>query len=255
MDYIKQLNAFELWLETNYLPGVSQLIWYKLFMLFNRCGWAEWVTVDNFRLMVLADIKSETTFITNRDKLIESGLLEYQKGKKSSPNKYKMIQLYIIENTPKNEVNICTPNIGVNMESKQSENDSQNGVNTADINKLNKNKTKLNNNERENTPARNKKIVPPTLEQITEYCNSRNSIVNPQTFYDYFTSGEDPDTHWIDSKGNPVINWKQKFITWENKNAQLPNNRESPRTAAKSINPFADYVNDCENEIEEIVIS
>ena len=28
-------------------------------------------------------------------------------------------------------------------------------------------------------------------------------------FYDYFTAGE-----WVDSKGNKVINWKQKFLTW-----------------------------------------
>ncbi len=154
MDYIKQLNAFELWLETNYLPSVSQLIWYKLFMLFNRCGWVEWVTVDNCRLMVLADIKSETTLINNRDKLIAAGLIEFKKGKKGTPNRYKMVRLYTSEYTPKNEVNTelnqsenkYTPKNGANTELIRSENASQNGAKTLDINKLNKTKLNKTNN-------------------------------------------------------------------------------------------------------------
>ena len=43
MNYIAEINAFERWLETNHLSAVSQLLWYKLIMLFNRCGWLEWI--------------------------------------------------------------------------------------------------------------------------------------------------------------------------------------------------------------------
>jgi len=145
MDYIKQLNAFELWLETNHLPGTAQMIWYKLFMLFNRCGWSEWVIVDNRRLMVLADIKSETTFINARNKLVENGLIESQKGRKGSPNRYKLKRLYAIENvkSPNNGTHsVCTPINGAQTELKRSTNDSQNGAKTVNINKLNKTKEK-----------------------------------------------------------------------------------------------------------------
>lgn len=90
MTYIELINAFEKWLETNYLPSSAQLLWYKLIALFNKAGWSEWITVDNYRLMALLDIKREATFISNRDKLIETKLFEYQKGKKGSPNKYKI---------------------------------------------------------------------------------------------------------------------------------------------------------------------
>ena len=90
MTYIELINAFEKWLETNYLPSSAQLLWYKLIALFNKAGWSEWITVDNYRLMALLDIKREATFISNRDKLIEAKLFEYQKGKKGSPNKYKI---------------------------------------------------------------------------------------------------------------------------------------------------------------------
>ena len=90
MTYIDLINAFEKWIETNYLPSLAQLLWYKLIALFNKAGWCEWITVDNYRLMALLDIKREATFISYRDKLINSGLFEYQKGKKGSPNKYKI---------------------------------------------------------------------------------------------------------------------------------------------------------------------
>ena len=90
MSYIDLINAFERWLETNYLPSSSQLLWYKLISLFNKCGWSEWVTVDNHRLMSVMQIESEKTFIRSRDKLIDAGLFEYKKGKKGSPNQYKI---------------------------------------------------------------------------------------------------------------------------------------------------------------------
>ena len=96
MSYIDLVKAFEIWLETNYLPIPSQLLWYKLIGLFNRCGWAEWISVDNQRLMAIMKIRREATFIDIRNKLIESGLFYYKKGKKGMPNQYK-INTYIFE--------------------------------------------------------------------------------------------------------------------------------------------------------------
>jgi hypothetical protein len=63
---------------------------YKLIHIFNRCGWAEWVSVDTLRLMSATQIKSEKTFRLNRDKLIEADLIEYRRGKKEFPSRYKI---------------------------------------------------------------------------------------------------------------------------------------------------------------------
>lgn len=105
MTYIDLINAFERWLETNYLPISSQLLWYKLIALFNKCGWSEWVTVDNQRLMSVMQIKNEKTFIKCRDKLLETGLFEYKKGKKGSPNQYKINTVnFTVQNTVKDTV-------------------------------------------------------------------------------------------------------------------------------------------------------
>ena len=55
-----------------------------------------------------------------------------------------------------------------------------------------------------------KPFVPPTLEEVTAYCESRRSTVDPKTFYEYFSASD-----WYDSKGQKVKSWKQKVITWE----------------------------------------
>lgn len=54
-------------------------------------------------------------------------------------------------------------------------------------------------------------FVPPTLDEIKAYCAERRSSVNAQKFFDYFDA-----SGWVDSRGKPVLNWKQKLITWEN---------------------------------------
>ena len=103
MNYIFEIKAFEQWLETHYLPIQPQLLWYKLMYFCNRSGWSEWVTVDNLRLMAAMQMSREATLIKARGELIKAGLIEYQKGKKGSPNRYRMISL-VEKNTFKSEV-------------------------------------------------------------------------------------------------------------------------------------------------------
>lgn len=63
------------------------------------------------------------------------------------------------------------------------------------------------------------KFKKPTLEEVQKYCEERNNDVDSQKFYDYYEI-----SHWLDSKGNKVKNWKQKVITWEKhqKEEKLP---------------------------------
>ncbi len=93
MNYIAEINAFERWLENNYLPHPSQLLWYKLMFLSSRSGWSEWITVDNRRLMAMMQQSHEKTFIRWRDALINAGLIEYQRGAKTKPSRYKVLSL------------------------------------------------------------------------------------------------------------------------------------------------------------------
>ena len=90
MTYIDRLNEFNRWLENNDLPCNSQLMFFKLLHIFNRAGWPESVQVDNLRMMLLIGAESKGTVIRARDKLIAAGFIEFQTGKKGSPNCYRL---------------------------------------------------------------------------------------------------------------------------------------------------------------------
>ena len=83
--------------------------------------------------------------------------------------------------------------------------------------------------DREEKKKKEKKFVPPSFEDVKAYAEERGNKVDPQFFFDYFTEG-----HWIDSKGNPVRNWKQKMVSWEKHNPPMP--RKEPATNQKIHN-------------------
>lgn len=89
-NYLHQLNAFHRWLDAHYLPPAAQLLWFKLIALFNGCGWPQCVQADNLRLMVMIGAGSEKAAVHARDALAEAGLLEYDRGVKGCPNRYRM---------------------------------------------------------------------------------------------------------------------------------------------------------------------
>ena len=59
-------------------------------------------------------------------------------------------------------------------------------------------------------------FIPPKLQDVIDYCNERNNGVDAKRFYDSYEVAD-----WIDSKGEPVKNWKQKIINVWEKNKDL----------------------------------
>ena len=88
-----------------------------------------------------------------------------------------------------------------------------------------KNKEKTESVVKEKPHRTRKEFVPPTYEEVLEYAKSRGREDLARKFFDYFDTGD-----WIDSKGNKVRNWKQKFITWESNNEKGANNGEFGRS-------------------------
>lgn len=70
------------------------------------------------------------------------------------------------------------------------------------------------------------KFIPPTFEEVTEYCSERNNTVNPQAFIDFYES-----KGWMIGK-NKMKDWKAAVRTWER--TQKEN---------KSSNPFDEWRN------------
>lgn len=76
-----------------------------------------------------------------------------------------------------------------------------------------------------------KRFIPPTLEEVKAYVDENGYAVDAEYFYKFYSEG-----NWIDSKGNPVKNWKQKLITWAKKDGadqQQPEKKKQFTTAAK----------------------
>lgn len=63
--------------------------------------------------------------------------------------------------------------------------------------------------EKPKTPV--KRFVPPTVEEVREYCDSRCNNVDPQNFVDHYTGNG-----WVRGK-TKVKCWKACVRTWENK--------------------------------------
>ena len=110
MNYIHEINGFERWLETHPLPTTAQLLWYKLLYWSSRTGWQEWTQVDNRRLMVSLQIAREASLTENRDRLVNAGLIVYQRGKKGCPGRYHIVSFE--KNTSEYTYNLNVQNEG-----------------------------------------------------------------------------------------------------------------------------------------------
>ena len=74
-----------------------------------------------------------------------------------------------------------------------------------------------NDNDKEIKNKGKDRFIPPTLEEIEQYCRERGNNVDAKRVYDYYTSA-----NWKDGRGNPVKNWKQKIIAVWERSAESP---------------------------------
>lgn len=84
-------------------------------------------------------------------------------------------------------------------------------------NKINKIKEKK---EKENNiynGDKSNRFVPPTLEEVQEYCFERGNNVDAETFVDFYSS-----KGWMVGK-NKMKDWKAAVRTWERKEQKPPN--------------------------------
>ena len=81
VTYLDLLNSFHQWQKSNYLPGNARLLYYSLLAIFNEARWPEQVQIDT---------RTERVAIAARDSLVAAGLIEYSRGKKRSPNTYRL---------------------------------------------------------------------------------------------------------------------------------------------------------------------
>ncbi|WP_432627235.1 hypothetical protein [Brotaphodocola sp.] len=170
MNYLKEIIAFEEWLERGYLSASSQLLWYKLMYRCNRLGWTEWVQVDNLRLMSDVRIDSKNTFLRARDALVEAGRVEVRKGKKGSPNQYRIIPFFPEEKKGSNFEPKMEPEMKLQMEPETE-------PQTGHINKHKLKHKKNNSNELSEKPELFSSAIATICEEYNRICESYPRLV------------------------------------------------------------------------------
>lgn len=72
-----------------------------------------------------------------------------------------------------------------------------------------KNKNDSKNDSDNKNKNNNNQFIPPTLQQVKDYCLEKGYVLDCQKFIDYYTA-----SNWKDKDNKQVKNWKQKVITW-----------------------------------------
>ena len=89
---------------------------------------------------------------------------------------------------------------------------------------------KRTNNKRINIKGGNasQRFIPPTLDEVREYCSERNNSVDPEKFIDYYTANG-----WKVGR-NKMKDWKASVRTWE-RNGFNSGNKQQKKYGANGI--------------------
>ncbi len=92
------------------------------------------------------------------------------------------------------------------------------GTDNGVITKDNKGKEK----ESKGNSTKGVKFIPPSVEEVKEYCRERNNIVDAEHFCDFYIS-----KNWYIGK-NKMKDWKAAVRNWEKSNKQAGNSTKRP---------------------------
>lgn len=98
MNYIAEIRAFYDWVQFNLIPADAQALWHALMFLNNKCAiqingqwlWRVEFTVANTTLQSMLKF-SRTQLDRMRNVLIQSGRIEYRKGRGNQSGTYKIV--------------------------------------------------------------------------------------------------------------------------------------------------------------------
>lgn len=129
------------------------------------------------------------------EEFIQKEIKSAEQKRKSSKNRYNKI----------NDLTKILP-----TESKQTV------ASTAEQTRLEETRLEENNSNRE----KSKRFIPPTLEDLSSYCQARNNGIDAQRFIDFYSA-----RGWMIGK-NKMKDWRAAVRTWEGKNKQDNKNEE-----------------------------
>ena len=109
-------------------------------------------------------------------------------------------------------------------------------ANAANASNCSKDEDEDKDKDKKGKSARKARFTPPTYEEVLSYAEKRGIPSLAKPFFEYFDTG-----HWIDSKGEPVKNWKQKFLTWESREKERRDAHGTSANASGTQTPARDW--------------
>lgn len=91
---------------------------------------------------------------------------------------------------------------------------------------------KITKEEAKEVKKKPKGFIPPSLQDVKDYCKERNNSVSADKFFDYYSAG-----NWKDKDGKAVKNWKQKLLSWEGRDGS--SNATSSDPVVTKLNSIA----------------
>ena len=86
--------------------------------------------------------------------------------------------------------------------------------------------------EKENSPPP-AAVVPPTIEEVTDYCKERHNSIDPQRFVNFYTA-----KGWMIGTSK-MRDWKAAVRTWERMNSSSGDNRGEAPKGKEEVPPAA----------------
>ncbi len=141
MNYIREINAFYDWLETNTLTDSAINLWQALMHVANKAGWPGEFAVALSTLQLKTGLKKDA-IITARHKLQQTGRITFKSRSGQQSAVYSIVPFGAGSN---NCVGLTDTNPDTNPDTNTVTKSTQTPTQTATINKLNEDETKRNN--------------------------------------------------------------------------------------------------------------
>ncbi|WAK79768.1 hypothetical protein [Flavonifractor phage Chenonceau] len=131
-----------------------------------------------------------------RDELVKAGFIRYKQGKKGAPSRYSLSE---------------QSNSGIDSLQETLHKPLQFPLQNPlqETLPIYKTKTKTKTKEKTPTESKRKVFVPPTVDEVREYCLARKNGIDPQEFVDYYSA-----RGWMLGKAK-MKDWKAAVRTWE----------------------------------------
>ena len=237
MNYLVEINTFRQWVLTNRISLHARELWSVLMDVANKAFWAKEFTVPIDELERRSGM-SRSSIYTARNELKEHGRITFISRGGSASTVYAIIpfvsatktQIQTLPSTTGTQ--IASPARARTVPRNLSNNNIYNNITVVDIEGVGVNQKPR---AREAPPLKNQqppeppKIEPPTLAEVTAYCEERGYISDPEHCYSHYAQFD-----WTTKDGRPLKNWRDTVDCWERRELKYKAQKLADRRAGEN---------------------